>query len=206
MLKLRHQNCGLSLIEILIVLAIVGIVVMAAMPTMATMLQSAQIRNSAESVLGGLQLARAEAVRRNATMRFQLTTSVGNDCALSASGTNWVISQASAAEKCATAPADVAANVDDPMIKQVRSSTEGTRNVTITSTLSSISFTPLGQQPTGAAAVTLNFANPTGGACVAAAGEMRCLRVLVSPTGQVKMCDPARPVPVAGQPVDTLAC
>ncbi|MCC6472780.1 MAG: hypothetical protein IT514_03450, partial [Burkholderiales bacterium] len=33
--------------------------------------------------------------------------------------------------------------------------------------------------------------NPSGGACAADGGPMRCLNVLVSPGGQIKMCDPA---------------
>jgi type IV fimbrial biogenesis protein FimT len=42
-------------------------------------------------------------------------------------------------------------------------------------------------------AMQINVSNPSGGACRTAAGSepMRCLQVVVSASGSVRMCDPA---------------
>jgi type IV fimbrial biogenesis protein FimT len=56
---------------------------------------------------------------------------------------------------------------------------------------------PDGTLPAGNVAV-FDITNPIGGACAAAGGEMRCLRVVVTGSGQVRMCDPA--VTVATDP------
>ena len=53
-------------------------------------------------------------------------------------------------------------------------------------------FNGLGRvSPTPAGTITYDVGNPSGGTCRAAGGTMRCLRVEVSPTGQVRMCDPS---------------
>ena len=38
---------------------------------------------------------------------------------------------------------------------------------------------------------TFQVTNPMGGTCAADGGEMRCLSVVVTSAGQVRMCDPA---------------
>jgi len=38
--------------------------------------------------------------------------------------------------------------------------------------------------------MTLNLTNSTGGTCMAAGGPMRCLNILVTTGGQVRMCNP----------------
>ena len=69
--------------ELLIGIAIIGILLALAAPNFAVWIQNSKIRTAAESIQNGLQLARAEAVRRNAQVRFQLTTTLDNDCVLS---------------------------------------------------------------------------------------------------------------------------
>jgi len=76
---------GFTLIEILVVVAVLGIVLMIGLPNMSAWLQNTQIRNAAESASAGLQLARAEALRRNAAVRFSLVDTLTSSCALSAS-------------------------------------------------------------------------------------------------------------------------
>ena len=57
-----------------------------------------------------------------------------------------------------------------------------------------VTFTPLGgvgaNSDASAAVTQLDFTNPTGGSCQPS-GPMRCLRVVVTGGGSVKMCDPA---------------
>lgn len=73
---MRTQR-GMTLIEVMIGLGIVTFLLAVGMPSFARWLQDAQNRTAAESVLNGLQLARMEALRRNAQVRFRLTDSNG---------------------------------------------------------------------------------------------------------------------------------
>jgi type IV fimbrial biogenesis protein FimT len=65
---------GFTLIELMIVLVIVSLAAALGLPSYRTWVQNTQIYNAAESVQNGLQKARAEAVKRNATIEFVLGT------------------------------------------------------------------------------------------------------------------------------------
>src|SRR5260221_386939 len=56
---------------------------------------------AAESLVAGLQAARNEAVNRNASVRFQLVTTLTNLCALDDNGPHWMISRNVPTGKCA---------------------------------------------------------------------------------------------------------
>ena len=185
-MNLNRQG-GMSLIELMIGIVVLGILLALGAPTFSRWTQSSQIRNSAEAIHNGLMLARAEAVRRNTTVRFQLVTTTTSACALSDTGANWVVSLDSPAGACDAAPSDNVA----PRIVQVRSAAEGSRNAAVDAGgVSLITFNGTGQA-TGGAPAAINVTNPTGGAC-AAGGPMRCMRVTVATGGQIRMCDPAR--------------
>lgn len=190
MLKHPARNTGFTILELMIGLAVLGIVLMIGLPSLATWLQNTQIRTAAESMQAGLQMARAEALRRNTTVRFQLVNSLAAGCALSATGTNWVVSQADVTGNCHVAPSDTTA----PQIIQKKAGAEGSPNAVITATGgSSVTFNGIGRV-VGANPITrVDISNTRGGACKTAAGEepMRCLRVTVSSAGQVRMCDPS---------------
>lgn len=68
---MRKQG-GVSLIELLVSVSVLGVLLALAMPHFAQMIQDAQNRTAAESLLNGLQTARAEALRRNTPVRFSL--------------------------------------------------------------------------------------------------------------------------------------
>jgi type IV fimbrial biogenesis protein FimT len=177
---------GFSIIEMLITVAVLGILFMVGLPSLATWMQNTQVRNSADAIVSGLQLARNEALRRNRTVQFSLVDSLGASCVLSATGTNWVVSLANPASGCDVAPSDTNA----PQIVQKRSAQEGSANALINSTLSSVSFSGIGRLATGSGATRITVTSATG-TCQDAAGPIRCLRVDVSPSGSVRMCDPA---------------
>ena len=182
-----NRQAGMSLIELMIGIVVLGILLALGAPTFSRWTQSSQIRNSAEAIHNGLMLARAEAVRRNTTVRFQFVTTTTSACALSDTGANWVVSLDSPAGACDAAPSDNVA----PRIVQVRSAAEGSRNAAVDAGgVSLITFNGTGQA-TGGAPAAINVTNPTGGAC-AAGGPMRCMRVTVATGGQIRMCDPAR--------------
>jgi type IV fimbrial biogenesis protein FimT len=190
------------LIELMIGLAIITILLVLGLPAFNIFLQNTQIRNAAETTLAGITLARVEAVRRNTTVRFQLVSNLTSGCALSASSLDWVVSQANPSGACDAAASDTTA----PQIIQKKSAREGSSNVTIATTGgSTIVFDALGRV-VGAGITVLDFAN-TNGTCEhvdAVNGTMRCLRILVSVGGQVKMCDPK--VPLNSPPVDPREC
>jgi type IV fimbrial biogenesis protein FimT len=184
-----HRMLGFNLIEVLIGLAVMGILMVMGMPSLSAWMQSTQVRNSAESMVSALQLARTEALRRNRSVQFSLTNgSLTSACAVSLTGTDWVVSLADPTSKCDVAPSDTV----DPMIVQKRGGQEGSANATVTATGSaSVTFNGLGRvtgYPVGGIAIDVKNSSAT---CQDAGGSIRCLRVAVSPSGAIRMCDPA---------------
>jgi type IV fimbrial biogenesis protein FimT len=183
----RNQQRGVTLIEVMTTVAIISITLSLGIPAYTEWLQNTQIRTAAESMQAGIQLARAEGLKRNGAVRFQLMTTTDANCALSASGANWVISVNDASGQCQQTNAAAA-----PFITRLKAGSEGTRNVTVQASQASIAFSGLGLvTPAVADTITIDIENPTGGACVADGGKMRCLRLQVSNGGQVRMCDPS---------------
>jgi type IV fimbrial biogenesis protein FimT len=66
---------GVTLIELIVAIAIVGIGLALAAPGFSKMTANYRVRSSAESIVNGLGLARAEAVRRNGSVSFNLVGS-----------------------------------------------------------------------------------------------------------------------------------
>lgn len=186
------RQAGFTIIEMMIALTIMALLIFLALPNMSVWLNNTQIRTAGETLLAGINLARTEALRNNTVVRFQMTTSLDSTCALSTTGTNWVVSLANPAGACETAPSSTVA----PQIIQKKSGSEGALRATVTADATTIHFSGLGRlaSPGGAANITqINIANPAG-ECQhvdAANGTMRCLRITISTGGQVKMCDPA---------------
>jgi type IV fimbrial biogenesis protein FimT len=76
---------GFSLIELMTVVTIVAITAVLAGPSFAQQLANFRVRGAAEGIVNGLNLARAEAARRNSSVSLTL----------SASGGGWSITQVS---------------------------------------------------------------------------------------------------------------
>ena len=175
----RNASDGFTLLEIMIVVAIMGVMLAVGAPALSAYMTNAKILASAQSVLGGLQEARAEAVRRNSNANFVLTSSTSlNDpsAAADGSGTSWLIS------------------VPDPITPSVRSvvnsksSKEGSGDTIVVSANSpSIMFTSLGATNLTAPAI-FQFMPPAGNTC---GGNFRCINVVVTSGGRTQLCDPA---------------
>ena len=200
MLKLRlpsrrRTQAGVSLIELMIGLTIVAFLLFLGVPEFSNFLQNTQIRNAAETTLAGLTLARAEAVRRNAPVRFQLVSDLTAGCAVSTSALNdsnalnWVVSLADPAGACDVDPGDTA-----PQIVQKKSAREGSRNVLVSTTgVPTLTFNGLGRVSGVGGLQRLDFKSASG-ICVHVDdvnGTMRCLAILLTSGGQAKLCDPA---------------
>ena len=197
MLNLFRTQRGVSLVEVMIGLTLAGILIAMGIPSFQSGMQNRQIRSTAEALQSGLHLARTEALRRNRPVRFEMQ-----------GGNGWRIG-------CDPVDATV---VDGepacPQTLQARDGAEGGRNaevarVTVSAssgtdsgTFEELRFTPLGRVTTLTAADNAVFrvTNPKGGACFAAGGEMRCLAVVVTSAGLIRMCDPALSAP------DSRAC
>jgi type IV fimbrial biogenesis protein FimT len=165
----------MTLVEIMISLVVLGILLMVALPQFSAWLQNLQLRAATEASLNGLQIARAEAIRRNTLVQLVVGP-----------GTGWTVSDAASGA-----------------LIQSKVHAEGTANAAVAITpgaSTTVTFTPLGgvgANTDGSAAITqLDFTNPTGGSCQPT-GPMRCLRVVVTGGGSVKMCDPVVALPDA---------
>ncbi len=186
---IRIPERGVTLIELMVGLAIVALVLFVAVPSFGIFLQNSQIRNAASSVLDGLQLARNEAIRRNAPVQFEFVTDLTAACVPSTTSLAWVVSQADPAGACDVAPSETVA----PQIIQSRSATEGTGNAraNVPSGGPTVVFNGLGRVQ-GASFLEVDISN-TSGTCVDADptnGTMRCMHIIVTTGGEARMCDP----------------
>lgn len=157
---------GATLVELLIGIAVLGILIAAGLPSYTAWIQNTQIRNAAESVLNGMQLARNEAVRRNVNVELALGAQ-----------SSWTVSVPSTAEQI-----------------QTRTYGAGSANVTVAAVpanATKITFSSLGRVTANAdasAAITqLDFDVPTS---ILLASASRDLRIVVGAGGNVRMCDP----------------
>jgi type IV fimbrial biogenesis protein FimT len=190
----RRFESGMTIIELMIGITIMALLIMIGLPNMTIWLNNSQIRTAGETMLSGLTLARTEAVKRNQIVRFQMVDNRTAGCAVSTSGTSWVVSLDDPTAACDAAPSDAAA----PRIIQSRSGGEGTARVALAATpAGTVFFNGLGRvtRPGGATNISrIDISNPVGGACEnpdGSGGPMRCLRINISVGGEAKMCDPA---------------
>jgi type IV fimbrial biogenesis protein FimT len=172
MLMKPTGQSGFTLVEIMIGIGVLAILLTLAAPSFAVWLQNAQIRNAADGTMNGLQLARSEAVRRNRAVEFAFTT-----------GSNWSVTQFSPLEQI-----------------QAREGDEGTENALVDSGGSTrVTFGPLGAPLSN---------NPADGSMpmtriditsTSTLDGLRPLAIMISPAGNVRMCDPDANLP-AGDP------
>tara|TARA_R110001599_G_scaffold64023_4_gene179457 strand:- start:136603 stop:137205 length:603 start_codon:yes stop_codon:yes gene_type:complete len=197
MLKPFFLQKGVSLIELMIGLIVAAILLAMGVPTFSTFIQNSKIRNTADSLQNGLSLARAEAVKRNANVQFVL-----------GANTAWQVGCETATAACpasiqAYSGTESGANAEVATVENTAGTNTEVGTVVFTDTLA---FNGLG----GVTNATLSpgsdavfdITNPTGGICAAddEDGTMRCLRVLVTQGGQIRMCDPALTISKPGDP------
>ena len=182
---MRRQR-GVTLIELMIGVAIVAILLATGMPSFNLWIQNTQNRTAAESVLNGVQLARAEAVRRNTPVRFDLTNASGLVA--------WTVGCVTVTDDC-------------PETIQSRPASDGSPNARVgVSTAALPSPLPVGHFGSAIAAgagliagVTFNgigrVVNDDDITRVditsATSSDARRFVVVIHTGGQIRMCDPA---------------
>ncbi len=186
----RRQN-GFSLVELIVGLAVLALLIALGVPQYAAFTANARIRATTEGVTAGLNLARAEAVKRNARVEMVLTDDppvegLVNSLTPSTSGTNWMVRE--------WVPSTNSYNfIEGKAGAEGSGRDESGVIVTSSSTDASydgrVTFTGFGAMAIGQP-VTFQFTYPAAGACAAASGPLRCLNINVSPGGQIRVCDP----------------
>ena len=192
----RARHGGFSLVELMIAMALFAIVMFVALPTVTGWMRNSQIRAGAESVMGGLQSARAEAVRRNSNVELALTSVAGGGVM-----TDWRI-RCQAATASATCPG-VGVGLDGVGVTYIEEglNTESSPHATVVVTPAATTtivfngagrITPVPAPLADGSAFHVDVAHDSA-ACLASGGNARCMRLMVAPGGQVRMCDPSLP-------------
>jgi type IV fimbrial biogenesis protein FimT len=169
-------------------LVILAILLSTGLPAFSLWIQNTQTRTGAESILNGLQLARAEAVTRNANVRFNLTSAGGE--------VDWSVG-------CVNVISDTDLDGIDncPAVIQSHSGAEGSRNARIgistatpapyntaiasgTGLPSGVTFTFLGRVANPGADITrIDVTN-------SATTDARRMVIVINAGGTIRMCDP----------------
>ena len=192
--QLRRTR-GMTLIELAVTMVILAMLLVGAGPSIGAWMRNTQVRNTASSMLAGLNRARNEAMRRNVPVRFSLVSLadsavMGSSCALSDAGVSWVVSVRDPASNCHRAPATTAADANDPMIVETNAGGVVGKNVVIaakiadgTAAANTVTFNSFGRVADAAPIGFINVNNSTAG------GDFRSLRIEIGNGGTVRMCD-----------------
>jgi type IV fimbrial biogenesis protein FimT len=163
-----HAHSGFTLVELMIGIAVLGILVSMAMPTFQVFMQNTQIRNAADALTTGMQLARAEAIRRNKAVEFALADDSG-----------WTVREVTSGE-----------------VIQMRAREEGSENARVETTpvgAAMLTFgsigAPVDNEDGSASIQSVAVTSPV------ALDGLRPLNITISLSGSVRMCDPGSDLP-----------
>lgn len=198
--KKSPMQRGFTVVEMMVAVAILGLMLLVAMPSIGTWLANIRIRNTAESLQNGLQLARNEAVRRNQSISFYLValtdpTAMSNTCTLSDTSGSWVVSVESPANKCGTAPS----STTSPKIVAARAAGgNGGSSVvkalhdaaTVSNVVTFNGFGRVTNTTTGITSIQVLGPDADTNSTI-----YRPLNITVSNAGAVRMCDPSTNLP-----------
>jgi len=194
---------GFSLIELMVAIVLLAILVKLSLPSFTAWINNAKVRTVAESLQSGIRLAQAEAVRQNRSVVLAFTNGMpdpGTPITAVANGNRWAIQTLAQFGGA------------DGSFVQAGSLTDVAAGVTITG-VSALCFNSNGRlaDATVTAAVVQSNTTPqiTGAACAPSDASFtvdrpgsadRPLKIMVSSSGKVRMCDPNRPTLSATSP------
>ena len=163
----RPKQRGVTLIELMIGIALLALLIIMGVPTFGAWMTNMRVRNAAEGILNGMQLARAEAIHRNKTVQIVI-----------AANSSWTVS---------------VPTTGDPV--QARDALEGATGTALTFTpaaATTLTFNGMGWVTTNndaSASITQIDVTKSG----TVGPEVRPLRIVVGTGGAMKMCDPQVP-------------
>lgn len=164
MLTAARRQTGVTIIELMIAVVLLSLLVGIGVPTFRSWIQNSQVRTGADAVLNGIQLARAEAIRRNKPVEFILRD-----------GTDWSV-----------------VLVSPRTTLQERTGSEGSKNAEFEvepAGADRITFNPMGAP----ASKNQDGSMPIQSIDITSSQDvsgLRPLRIVVSVSGSVRMCDP----------------
>jgi type IV fimbrial biogenesis protein FimT len=171
----NRKSSGFSLIELIVVIAVLGIISTFAISSYQAWVQNTRIRTAAESIQTGIQMARAEAVSRNASVQFDLR---GINSA-------WTVCTSPAAPGACPDP-------DDATTIQSRAASEGSSsdiNV-VASDAGPYVFNSFGTMTSPVPAAVTGLVSIGIDTSALSAAESRDLRIVIGVGGSSRMCDP----------------
>ncbi|MDB5839955.1 MAG: pilus assembly protein FimT [Herminiimonas sp.] len=190
--KASIEQAGFTLVEMLTAVFIVAILLAVGAPGFNTFIQNMQIRTTAEAMQAGLNLARNEAVKRNARVSLWMVDRISGPCVRSATGAAWVVSVDDPTGKCSMQSSDT----DAPRLIQSRSVSDGSTNVGISASG--------GTPPVASSCVTFNGFGRVELLCdsvvpvdrivfasTVSPNATRAVGLRVVGGGAIRMCDPA---------------
>jgi type IV fimbrial biogenesis protein FimT len=193
MLIVPRAQQGFSLLELMATVTVMLLLVMMAAPSLISYTENSKLRAVAENLSASAQVARTEAIRTNRDVQLALTTEAPtvtnvDTTNLSATASGWIV------RAVVTASPLAYAFIDGKNAIEGSGRTDGTSTVSVSAAdaggtaASSITFTGAGSTTLGAR-WDVDVKSTT--ATCAPTGSARCLRVVVTTSGQIKTCDPA---------------
>lgn len=169
----RLRQRGVSVVEMVITVALLAIVLSLATPSFAGWLERSRVRAAAESIHAGVQLARSEALARNARVRFTIQPNG-----------SWAVACTAVSPGCP----DLLA-LHNRSGAESRGSFGMAINGTSATAAAGVTFSPQGRPDTTELSriTALDVAVPTH---IASPLASRALRIVVSDFGRTRMCYP----------------
>ena len=159
---------GVTIVELIVTLAVIAIVTALGVPSMKSAMDDYRSRATMSALVSDLNLARVEAIKRNRRMIVCPRAGVGaNPCSSAQWETGWVVCYINATGGC-----DVG-TTDDP--NPIRTSNPINDQLTLTGTLGSVTFTPLGTA-VSQVILTLDSGKTKRTATVAATGNVSSVK------------------------------
>lgn len=180
---------GFNLVEAAVTVSVLGVLLATGLPSMTDWIRATHVRGLTETTQTGLQKARSEAMKRNKVVTFWMVAPTGttlpdDTCALSTGSAAWVVSLDDPSSHCSVSPSATLT----PRIVETYGPGKAADGITVTAVdkdgnaASSVSFNGFGQRVGGGMA-KIDLVH-------GASTDVRPLRIEISTSGGIRMCDP----------------